>query len=378
MAAGNSSRNDLYAKSWIVSTILMNRRLFPVIGLIVLALFSMVPVYGHFEHRTHYNNRGGEVGPYYAYEQLEPEYATPNEPTAIRFSIQDLDGRDIYNIDTMVEIYSARTGERLEAWPWTRQEIGDFQVFYSFPESGNYQIVLSVAKDSGPVNSNGIDPPRTTLSGTTGCKCDRVIFNASISNNFGTIWNATMLIAITLPLSVFGGVLAWNYRSRIKSGRYRSSERKDMIRYVIMLAAIAGGLVHLAVYSEHASLRLEYSIFLIVAGGMQIVYGVAYTLLTLTGQGTNESAHQYYRKKVAVNLFGLVGTGVLLGLYAYAVILPPPLSPNNQPEDIGIAGILSKAIEVFTVIGIVYLMRLEKQQLASQPAKRANIASDQS
>jgi hypothetical protein len=46
--------------------------------------------------------------------------------------------------------------------------------------------------------------------------------------------------------------------------------------------------------------------------------------------------------------------------------LPPPLSPNDQPESIGIAGILAKAIEVFTVIGIVYLMRLEKQQLTGQ------------
>jgi hypothetical protein len=99
---------------------------------------------------------------------------------------------------------------------------------------------------------------------------------------------------------------------------------------------------------------------------MQIVYGVAYTLLTLTGQGANESAGRYYRKKVAVNLFGLVGTGILIGLYAYSVILPPPLSPNNQPESIELGGILAKSIEVFTVIGIVYLMRLEKQQLTAQ------------
>ena len=97
---------------------------------------------------------------------------------------------------------------------------------------------------------------------------------------------------------------------------------------------------------------------------------MAYTLLTLSGQGTNESAYQHYRKTLAVNLFGLLGTGVLLGLYAYAVTLPPPLSPNNKPEEIDIAGILAKAIEVFTVIGIVYLMRLEKQQLTRQLKKQ--------
>ena len=330
--------------------------------------FSTGPAYAHFEHFAHYNNRGDEVGRYYAYEQLEPEYAGPNEPVAIMFSVQDRDDHDTYNINTMVEIYSAKTGERLEAWPWTKQEIGDFQVFYNFPEIGNYQIVLSVAKEGGSVNPTGIDAPRTALSAITGCNCYRTIFNVSISNNFGMIWNTTMLLAFIVPLSVFGSVLAWNYRSRIKSGRrYQSSgEQSETAKYVVMLAAVAGGIVHLAVYAEHASLRLEYSIFLLVAGVVQIAYGVAYTVLTLAGQGTNESAHQHYRKTLAVNLFGLVGTGVLLGLYAYAVTFPPPLSPNNVPEDIDTAGILAKAIEVFTVIGIVYIMRLEKQRLTRQ------------
>ncbi len=338
-------------------------------AIVLLPLSSIIPAYAHFEHFTHYNNRGGDVGPYYAYEALEPEYAAPNEPIAVMFSVQDLDGRDTYNIDTMVEIYSATTGERLKAWPWTRQETGDFQVFYNFPELGSYQIVLSVAKDgNNPANLNGIDQPRETLSSTAGCNCDRVIFNVSITKNFGTIWYTMMLISVSLPLSVLGGVLVWNYRRRVikKSGMYGTGSQSDTARYIIMLAAIAGGIVHLAVYAEHASLRLEYSIFLLVAAGMQIVYGVAYTLLTLAGQAANESAHKYYQKKVAVNLFGLVGTGVLIALYAYSVILPPPLSPNDRPESIDIAGILAKAIEVFTVIGIVYLMRLEKQQLTGQ------------
>ncbi len=349
-------------------TVSMYRRLFFIAtaAIVLLPLSSMVPAYAHFEHFTHYNNRGDDVGPYYTYEALEPEYASPSEPVAVMFSVQDHDGHDTHNIDTMVEIYSSTTGERLKAWPWTRQEIGDFQVFYNFPEVGNYQIVLSVAKDGNPDNPNGIDLPRATLSSTMGCNCDRAIFNVSITKYFGTIWNAMMLISLSLPLSVFGGVLIWNYRRVRKSGGYLRSARMDTTRYVIMLAAIAGGIVHLAVYAEHASLRIEYSIFLLVAAGMQIVYGVTYTLLTLTGQGTNEPAQIYYRKKVAVNLFGLLGTGILIGLYAYSVTLPPPLSPNNQPESIDLGGILAKSIEVFTVIGIVYLMRIEKHQLTGQ------------
>ncbi len=340
--------------------------------IVLLPLFSsIIPAYAHFEHFTHYNNRGGELGSYYAYEALEPEYAPPSEPVAIMFSVQDRDGHDTYNVDTMVEIYSAATGERLKAWPWTRQDVGDFQVFYNFPEVGNYQIVLSAVRDgNSPANLNGIDQPRTTLSSTADCNCDRVIFNVSITKNLGTIWNSMMLISVILPLSVIGGVLFWNYRRRRRTIRAsaldRTTARVDTVRYIIMLAAIAGGVVHLAVYAEHASLRIEYSIFLLVAAAMQIAYGIAYTLLTLAGQAANESAHKYYQKKVAISLFGLVGTSVLIGLYLYSIILPPPLSPNNQPESIDVGGILAKGIEVFTVIGIVYLIRLEKQQLTAQ------------
>jgi hypothetical protein len=336
-----------------------------ILAISLLLIVASVPAYAHFEHFTHYNNRGDGIGPYYAYEALVPEYAGPNEPVAIMFSVQDKDGHDTYNIDTMVEVYSAVTGERVKAFPWTKQDVGDFQVYYDFPSIGNYQVVLSVAKDS--VNLNNIDSPRSILSGTMGCDCDRGIFNVSISKSFGAIWTTTMLVAVLGPIAVVGGVLGWNYSSRRKKGN--TGGKVETARYVIMLAAIAGGIVHLAVYSEHASLRIEYSIFLLTAGSMQVVYGVMYTLLALTGETVDRgpsarAAREFYSRTVAVNIFGLIGTGILLGLYAYAVIFPPPLSPNNQPEDVDVAGILAKSIEVFTVIGILYLMRLEKYRLS--------------
>jgi hypothetical protein len=64
---------------------------------------------------------------------------------------------------------------------------------------------------------------------------------------------------------------------------------------------------------------------------------------------------------MAVNLFGFIGTAVLVGLYIYVVVFPPPLSPTNQPEEIEIAGILSKSVEVALLIGIVFVMRLDNQ-----------------
>lgn len=329
-----------------------------ILALTVLA--AAVPAYAHFDHLAHYNTRGSSVSEYYVFLQLEPDYARPEEPTAVMISVQDLEGRDTRDIETMVEIY-ASTGERLQTYPWTKQDVGDFHYFYTFPFVGSYQVVLSIA--TGEVNSNSIDPPRTTLSGRFGCECERLIFNVSVSENFGTIYATTIAGAVIAPLALFGGVLGLSYRSRKKSGRFVSAPG-DTMRYIVMFAAIAGGLVHFAVYSGHASLRLEYSIFLIVAGGMQVTYGILYTMLTLVAPTTGrERPRSHYRKTVAVNLFGLVGTSVLIGLYIYSVTLPPPLSPTNRPEDVNVAGVLAKSVEVFLVIGIVYLMRLEKNQL---------------
>ncbi len=331
----------------------------------LLTAMTMQKAYAHFDHFSHYNNRGDSVGNYYAYEALDPEYARPNEPTALMFSVQDNDGHDTYNIITMVEVYSAATGERLKAFPWTKQDKGDFQLFYNFPDVGNYQIVLSVATGTGPVNLNGVDPPRVTLVGTTGCNCDRAVFNASVSNSFGTIWNTAMAAAVIGPLVIFGSVLGVVQMGRRKRGVV--GERFEVIKWIIMLLAIAGGMVHLAVFAEHASLRIEYSIFLITAGIMQIRYGISYTLLTLKSSNASFKdpiyARSYYKKTVGLNLFGLLGTAVLIGLYIYAVTFPPPLSPNNRPEDVDVAGIMAKSTEVALVFGIVYLMRAEKKRL---------------
>ena len=159
-------------------------------------------------------------------------------------------------------------------------------------------------------------------------------------------------------------------RRSISGSLYQNLTKNEIIKYSVLLLAISSGIVHLAVYSEHGGLRIEYSIFLLTAGATQIAYSMLYTLLTITDQSSTgqsrEFAKLYYRKSVIVNLFGLVGSSVLLGLYTYSVTLPPPLSPNNIPEDIDFGGILDKALELALVIGIVYLMRSEKRNLQSQ------------
>ena len=103
------------------------------------------------------------------------------------------------------------------------------------------------------------------------------------------------------------------------------------------------------------------------AAGAQIAYGILYILInfssdTYTSNNPNLIL-SHYKKRLALNLFGLVGTSVLIGLYAYSVIVAPPLSPDNKAENVDIAGILAKSVEIFLVIGIIYLMRWEKRKI---------------
>jgi hypothetical protein len=65
---------------------------------------------------------------------------------------------------------------------------------------------------------------------------------------------------------------------------------------------------------------------------------------------------------MAVNWFGFIGTAVLVGLYMYVIFFPPPLSPTNQPEEIETAGILAKSFEVALLIGIVLIIRWDRQE----------------
>ena len=333
--------------------------------------------YAHLSHLPHYNGFGAAIGKYYVDEALDPEFTPPLQPTQITFSIQDYGGNDVYNVYTMLEVYQESTGQRIKAFPWTKQDIGDFSLYYTFPSVGNYNIVLSIANDNNSNNHNGIDPPRDILTGNLNCDCDRGVFSVSITKNFGNIFFTAIFAGVLGAIAVFGSVAVFAYKSRKKHTKLVSNinsdnsravaDREILIKYFVMMVAIGAGMVHLAVYSEHGSLRIQYSIFLLAAAAAQFAYGIVYVLLTLTNELDSirsiQLAKEYYKKSVILNLFGLIGSSILLGLYIYSVVLPPPLSPINRPEAVDVAGILDKSLEAVLVIGIVYLMWIEKKRI---------------
>jgi len=329
-----------------------------------LSIFFNSPAYGHFEHLSHKNTGGDDIGRYYVNQALDPEYARPGEYTHIEFSIQDDNGNDTYNVLTAIEIYDGITGQRIELFPWKLHSSGDFEIGYTFKESGNYVVVISLADENSSPQEHIISP-RKLLSSTLDCDCQRAIFNITITHHIGTIWNSAMLITILFPLIVFGSVLAAHFLNLRKKGI--QPERPEVIKYIIMLLAVAGGIIHLGVYADHGSLRIEYSVFLLAAAATQVAFGVFFALMTIMPSSvkSRQSILLHYNKTLLLNLIGLVGTSVLVGLYIFVVIFPPPLSPNGVPEDIELDGVFSKSVEITTLIGIIYLIGYEKRKKKS-------------
>jgi hypothetical protein len=346
----------------------------------------------HLEHLPHYNAGESRIGygDYMSFMALDPDYGTIDYPTKITFSIQDFDGKDVYNVSTMVEIYDSVTGKRVHVFPWTFRDVGDFDLYYQFPKKRGYQIVLSIAnagEKSSLYSSSIVEPSRSILNDISDCICTRTVFNISIATTFGTIQNSLFFICIISPLALLGIILTKNYYKkygRVKGRNYnvslgicRENEkgkiegfgegRKQIIKYSLTLLALAGGIVHLVVFPEHGSLHVYYSIFLLAAAGGQIAYGVLYFLVMLSKPFYEmpiedlQVIKSTYQHNMALNLFGFMGTAVLIGLYVYVVIYPPPLSPINQPEEIEIAGILSKSVEVALLIGIAFIIKWDRQ-----------------
>lgn len=370
-----------------------------VYSLITLSPHSITPVEAHLDHLPHFNSGGNRYGygDYISYIALEPEYGTVDHPSRLTFSVQDFNGNDIYNLLTMVEIYDSISGKRIHLFPWTFRDVGDFHLYYQFPKKGVYQIVLSVrdGMEGTPYVNYGqstlglsVEPPRSILGDISQCDCTRTIFNISIAATFGIIQNSLFFICIASPLALLGVVLSKNYYKRKGAGERRKNNmysdisgeaqakntgiegylsKKHIVKYSIMLLALAGGIVHLVVFPQHGSLHVYYSIFLLAAAGGQIAYGVLYFLVMLSKPfyeipiKNSREIKSTYINNMAVNLFGFIGTAVLVGLYIYVVLFPPPLSPTNQPEEIEIAGILSKSIEVALLVGIAYIMRIDRQ-----------------
>lgn len=206
------------------TTIAKNLRSCFAIVFLTFSIYSLITstfftAYAHFDQFASYNSSGMGIGnKYYVLQQLEPEYAKSNEPSKIMFSIQDKNGRDVYDVTVMVEIYSIN-GERVFVFPWTTLETGDFNIPFVFANNGNYQIVLSILNEDIARNKilDTVPPPRTILNDSVNCNCERAVFNVSITETFGLISTVALYGTIFGAFIILGAISIWIFKSRRKS-----------------------------------------------------------------------------------------------------------------------------------------------------------------
>ncbi|MGH9977990.1 MAG: hypothetical protein ACRD8Z_19465, partial [Nitrososphaeraceae archaeon] len=139
------------------------------------------------------------------------------------------------------------------------------------------------------------------------------------------------------------------------------------------------------------TLHIYYSLFLLAAAASQVAYGILFVLVTLSRDSglqriekksdrqvdktmyTKQKAISNYRRNMIINLFGLFGTSVLIGLYMYSVIFPPPLSPTNTAEEVDIGGVSAKLLELFLVLGIIIIIKWDRQEMKRDIVHLSNI-----
>lgn len=64
---------------------------------------------------------------------------------------------------------------------------------------------------------------------------------------------SAIFVGIGGVIIVFGLVLGFTYRSRKKrSSLYPNLTKNEVLKYGVLLLAVAAGIVHLAVFSDHA------------------------------------------------------------------------------------------------------------------------------
>jgi len=335
--------------------------------LVFIIVFIVLPVPVTFAHLENSSSGGQIIGKYSVVFGLEPKYTMPQEQSKIIFSIQDLEGNDIENIQTSIEIYENSLKKQILVDPWKQRESGDFEMNYTFEKIGAYQIVLNISENKVLESTT----QQTVVSGTESCDCTRVVFNVSVSNYWFYLWNGAMIFSIVMVCTVFGIAVAMNYSKR-KKDKKTPIPKQEVLKYTVMFLAVAGGLIHMSIYIDHAQLQIEYALFLLLTSISQVGFGMLLlTVLISKSESKNlKSDKTNDKKNTMVYLFGLIGSVILVGLYTYVVTFTLPLSTDIQPENIAIPGIIAVSLEISLIVIISYLLYWEHAQ-----KKRDNITN---
>ncbi|MBI1742268.1 hypothetical protein HYR54_04285 [Candidatus Acetothermia bacterium] len=143
------------------------------------------------------------------------------------------------------------------------------------------------------------------------------------------------------------------------------TEDSNRLLYWTAGLSIAAALIHAGVAPEHLSEWWGYGIFFLVAGICQGIYGLVLLLRPWryddTG-GLREGNDPSYVR--TLYMLGIIGNGAIIILYLITRFVGIPfLGPDaGKVEPFTPISVLSKLIELATIVCLVLLMKHSKQQ----------------
>ncbi len=153
-----------------------------------------------------------------------------------------------------------------------------------------------------------------------------------------TEWVGIFALGITVGL-----VSSLKYKSN-----YSNLRNIGIITISVTILSISAGIIHLLLIQEHMKESFMWGIFFLVSGIGQIIFGIIISIIDKLSP----------IKKSMLYYFGIIGNTVLVGIFVFVRLFPPPFSSEASPlNELQPNGIIIIITEILTIVLLAYLVR---------------------
>jgi hypothetical protein len=153
-----------------------------------------------------------------------------------------------------------------------------------------------------------------------------------------TEWVGIFALGITVGL-----VSSLKYKSN-----YSNLRNIGIITISVTILSISAGIIHLLLIQEHMKESFMWGIFFLVSGIGQIIFGIIISIIDKLSP----------IKKSMLYYFGIIGNTLLVGIFVFVRLFPPPFSSEASPlNELQPNGIIIIITEILTIVLLAYLVR---------------------
>ena len=153
-----------------------------------------------------------------------------------------------------------------------------------------------------------------------------------------TEWVGIFALGITVGL-----VSSLKYKSN-----YSNLRNIGIITISVTILSISAGIIHLLLIQEHMKESFMWGIFFISTGISQIIFGIIIGIIDKLSP----------IKKSMLYYFGIIGNTLLVGIFVFVRLFPPPFSSEASPiNELEPNGIIIIITEILTIVLLAYIVR---------------------